>query len=65
MKTNLINYVQTPSENIPESEQKEQKVNNISLYGSTNPKNLKMTKKRQEAVQKYRRDNKEKTDKKT
>lgn len=37
-----------PSENIPESEQKEQKVNNISLYGSTNPKNLKMTKKRQD-----------------
>ena len=35
-----------PSENIQESEQKEQKVNNISLYGSSNPENLKMTKKR-------------------
>ena len=40
--------MQQPSENIPESEQKEQKVNNISLYGSTNPNNLKMTKKRQD-----------------
>ena len=36
------------SENIPESEQKEQRVNNISLYGSSNPENLKMTKKRQD-----------------
>ena len=29
------------SENIPESEQKEQRVGNISLYSSTNPKNVK------------------------
>lgn len=43
--------MQQPSENIPESEQKEQKVNNISLYGSTNPNNLKMTKKRQDFQQ--------------